>query len=93
MMMNVMFTCEEHAEADNNLIPCVGQETDSLCTEDKDTDTDDKEDETVTCQPIPKYSEPMQCLDVYHHFLSGIHDVPESTVKHLWELENFTSNL
>jgi hypothetical protein len=86
-----MFICEEYAEADDNLIPFVVQETDNLCTEDKNTETDDEEEDTVTCKSIPKYSEAMQCLDVYHHFLSGIPDVPELTVRHLWEPENFTS--
>jgi hypothetical protein len=42
-MMNVMFTCKEYAEADDNHIPCVVQETKNLCTEHKNTETDDKE--------------------------------------------------
>jgi hypothetical protein len=30
---------------------------------------------------------------MYHHFLSGIPDVPESIVRNLWERKNLTSNL
>jgi hypothetical protein len=30
---------------------------------------------------------------VHHHFLNGIPDVPDSVIRNLRELENFTSNL
>jgi hypothetical protein len=35
----------------------------------------------------------MQCLDTYRHFLSSIPAMPESVIRNLWEMENFTSDL
>jgi hypothetical protein len=32
----------------------------------------------------------MQCLDMYHYFLTSIPQVPEAVVKSLFELEKFT---
>jgi hypothetical protein len=42
-------------------------------------------------EPVPKCGEAVQCLYTYHHFFNGIPDMPESIMRHLWKLENFTS--
>jgi hypothetical protein len=55
--------------------------------------TDDEEEEAAIRKLILKCSEVMECLDTYHHFLSGIPNVPKSLIRNLWELSNFTSNL
>jgi hypothetical protein len=69
--MNVIFTSEEYVEADDNLLPCAGQETDDLCTEDENAETDVEDEEAAACKPVPKCSEAMQCLDTYLYFLSA----------------------
>jgi hypothetical protein len=69
--MNVRFAFEEYVDADDNLLPCAVQETGNLCIEDKNTETDDDDEETAACKPIPKCSEAMQCLDTYLHFLNA----------------------
>jgi hypothetical protein len=43
----------------------------------------------ATCILNLKYSETMQCLVTYHHFLSSIPDMLESVLRNLWELEYF----
>jgi hypothetical protein len=59
----------------------------------KNRENDDEEEEAAACKPIPKHSEATKCSDTYHHFLSGIPDMPELIVRNLWELENVTSSL
>jgi hypothetical protein len=94
-MNNVTFRSEEYVEVDDSLLPCAVQETDNLCTEDKNTETDDKNEDmdTELCKPIPQCSEVMQCLDIYCHFLRGIPEVPESIIRNLLEMEHFASYL
>jgi hypothetical protein len=58
-----------------------------------ETDDGNGKDEAAVCKPIPKCSDVMQCLDAHRCFLSVISGMPESIVRSLWELENFTSNL
>jgi hypothetical protein len=43
------------------------------------------------CEPVPKSSEAIQCLDTYQHFVSGIPDMPKSIMRNLWKVENFAS--
>jgi hypothetical protein len=78
-----------------SLLPCAVQETDNLCTEDKNTEIDDKNEDmdTAVCKPIPKCSEAMQCLDTYYHFLRGFPKVPGSIIRNLLEMEHFASCL
>jgi hypothetical protein len=64
-------------------LSCAVQEIDNLCFEDKSAETDDEEKGGATCKPILKYSEIMQCLVTYHHFLSGFPDMPESVIRTL----------
>lgn len=59
--------------------------------EDKNTENDNEELEVATCKPIPKSNEATHCLGTYHHFLSGIPDMP--IIKNLWKLQHFYSNL
>jgi hypothetical protein len=42
----------------------------------KNTQRDNKELEVATYKPISKSNETTHCLDTYHHFLSGIPDMP-----------------
>jgi hypothetical protein len=91
--MNVILTFEKYAEADDNLLLCAVQEIDDLCTEDKNTEIDYEGEEAAACKPVPMCSEPMKFLDTYHHFLSSNPSITESTIRNLWQLENFTSNL
>jgi hypothetical protein len=51
--MNVILAFEKHAEADDNLLPCAVQEIDDLCTDDKNTEIDDEEEEATACKPVP----------------------------------------
>jgi hypothetical protein len=81
--INETLTSEEYIQADDSLL----QETDDLCIEDKNTESDDEDEETAACKPISKCSEAMQSLGTYCHFLS---DMPQSIIRKLWELENFT---
>jgi hypothetical protein len=69
--IKLSFTFEEYLEAGDRLLPCAVQEI-----EDKNTDIDDEE-EAAACKRIPSCSEAVQCLDIFHLFLSGIPDVPE----------------
>jgi hypothetical protein len=87
---NVTFISEDYVEADDNLLPCVVQEIDGLCTDNNNTGTDNEEEEAAACKPFPKCSEAMRCLDTYHHFLRGIPDLPESIIRNLWVVENCT---
>jgi hypothetical protein len=48
--MNVTFTSGEYMESDDNLIPYAVHEIDSLCIEDKNIESDDKEDEVTAFQ-------------------------------------------
>jgi hypothetical protein len=50
--MNVILAFEKYAEADDNVLPCAVQEIDVLCTEDKDTNIDDEEEEAAACKPV-----------------------------------------
>jgi hypothetical protein len=47
---NVTFIFEEYAEADDHHLPCAVQETDDLCIEDKNTETEDEE--AAACKPV-----------------------------------------
>jgi hypothetical protein len=91
--VDVTFTYDEYVEADDNPLPCAVHKTDSHCTEDKNTETDDGEVDTPACKPISKRSEAMQCLHTYHHFVSGYPDVPQPVVKNAWILQHFNSDL
>lgn len=68
------------------MLPCAVQETDNLCTENKNTETDYEGEATAMC------NEAIQYLDIHHYFLSCIPDMPESFVRNMWELENLLQN-
>jgi hypothetical protein len=81
--MNLILAFEKYAEADDNLLPCAVQEIDDLCTEDKNTEIDDEEEEAAAFKPVPVCSEAMKCLDTYHNFLSSIPSITEYIIRNL----------
>jgi hypothetical protein len=57
--MSVTYISEENVEAYGSLLLRAVQEIDDLCFEDKNTETDDEEEEVAVCEPVSKCAETM----------------------------------
>jgi hypothetical protein len=47
-------------------------------------------DKAAVWKPIPTCSKAVLCLDTYCHFLSGVPNMPESIIRKIWGMENYT---
>ena len=58
----------------------IEQETEELCQEvtnsNKDKEKMEQEEAKLVCEPMPAFTEALQCLEADRHFLCSVSDVP-----------------